>query len=75
MGNADLADVNESVEISGVPKNFLMNSREFQPVIKGRRIFFSKNELQKWKKLRSERTYVLDIDGYAKCFDFSLAML
>jgi hypothetical protein len=75
MVSSELLSVNEAIETSGMPKNFLMKSGEVQITRKGRRIFFSKDELEKWEKVRTERTYELNLNDYAKCFDFSLAML
>lgn len=56
--------------------NFFKNSREipaFQEK-KGARWKFKKSDLEKWKKLKGERTVELTLIEYEKCFEFAIKM-
>jgi len=64
----------DALDYTGMTKNFLMDSGEVQPVRRGRGIFFNRSDLDAWKALRDRRSVFLDLDDYAKCFDFALAM-
>lgn len=75
MVDADLVGLDEAMKISGMTRNFLMTSGEIPLVRLGRRIFFSRSNIESWKRTRDSLTFILDIEDYAKCFDFSLAML
>ena len=71
---SDLLPRKEAAAYAGMTVNFLLDSGEINPVRIGSRLLFRKNELDEWKRNRSERTYELGISEYAKCLDFALAM-
>ncbi len=66
--------IKEAIKYLGVSRSFLQNSREIPSFRIGRRIFFLKQELDAWKQKREQRTFRLNLEDYAKCFDFALAM-
>lgn len=57
-------------------ENYFKNSREipsFQQK-KGARWKFKKSDLDKWKKLKEERTVNLNLVEYERCFEFAIKM-
>ncbi len=73
MDNEQLS-LPKSAEYLGVSKSFLQNSKEIKIIKNGKRSFCAKNDLDCWKAEREKRIILLDLQDYAKCFDFALAM-
>jgi hypothetical protein len=55
-------------------ENYFKNSGEFDGEKKGSRWFFDKDNLSSWSKLKKDRTVILNLEDYEKCFEFALKM-
>ena len=54
--------------------NYFKSSGEIKGEKKGARFQFKKEDLDKWKKLKEERTVILPLEDYEKCFEFAIKM-
>lgn len=68
----------EAVEYLGIEKkefdNYFKFSKEIKGVKENGRFKFKKSDLEDWKKLKEERTVVLSLSEYEKCFEFAIKM-
>lgn len=68
----------ETLEYLGIEKkefeNYFKNSKEIEAFKQGSRWAFNKSELDRWLKLKKDRTIVLSLDEYEKCFEFAIKM-
>ena len=68
----------ESANYLNIPQKYFYNyvfySREMKGKKIGARWFFKKSELDKWKKLKDERTIVLTLKEYEECFELAIKM-
>ncbi len=55
-------------------ENYFKNSKEIKAVKEGSRWKFDKTDLDAWKKLKEERTVILALPEYEKCFEFAIQM-
>lgn len=55
--------------------NYFKNSNEIEGEKKGNRWFFDKDKLLEWSKLKKERTVMLSLNEYEKCFEFAIKMV
>lgn len=74
----NLINSKEAREYLGITQksfdNYFKNSKEIKAVKKGSRWYFDKSDLDSWKKLRDERTVILALSEYEKCFEFAIKM-
>lgn len=68
----------EALEYLGINKknfeNYYKNSNEIPSFKERNRIKFKKSDLDSWKKLRENRTVILSLSEYEKCFEFAIKM-
>ena len=55
-------------------ENYFKNSKEIKAIKSGGRWWFDKIDLDSWKKLKEERTIILGLAEYEKCFEFAIKM-
>lgn len=69
----------DSAEYLGIEEKSLRSyakiSQEIPIYLKGRRLFFEKDDLIKWQELRNSRMIILSVDDYIKCLDFSFRIV
>jgi len=69
----------EAIIFLSIPENHFKNYHENSGEIKGeqtkRRWYFNKDSLENWKRLKEERTVLLTIPEYEKCFEFAIKMV
>jgi len=78
MSNAKLLSSKGAIEYLGIEKKEFENYFKFSKEIKGAkengRFKFKKSDLDSWKKLKKQRTVILSLDEYEKCFEFAIKM-
>jgi hypothetical protein len=69
----------EGVEYLGIPeknfRNYLFTSEEIKHFKKSGKWFVKKSDLDAWKKLKEERTIILNLKEYEKCFEFAIEVV
>jgi hypothetical protein len=68
----------EALKYLGIEKkefeNYFKNSKEIKAFKQSSRWAFNKSELDRWLKLKKERTITLSLNEYEKCFEFAIKM-
>jgi hypothetical protein len=68
----------EAINYLGIEKkefeNYFKNSKEIKSFKEGSRWKFNKTDLENWQKLKKERTIILNLEEYEKCFEFAIKM-
>lgn len=68
----------EAVAYLGIPQKNFFNYAFYSREIKGKKIggrwFFKKSELDKWKRLKDQRTITLTLKEYEECFELAIKM-
>ncbi|MBS3089174.1 helix-turn-helix domain-containing protein [Candidatus Pacearchaeota archaeon] len=68
----------EAIEYLGIEKkefeNYFKSSGEIKGEKVGARFQFNKSDLNKWKVLKENRTVLLSLSEYEKCFEFAIKM-
>ena len=54
--------------------NYFKSSKEIKSRKIGAKYYFEKLDLDSWKKLKEERTVILVLNEYEKCFEFAIKM-
>jgi len=71
--------IKEAVEYLGIPeknfRNYLFVSKEIITFKKNGRWFIKKSDLDSWKNLKEERTIILSLKDYEKCFEFAIEVV
>jgi hypothetical protein len=71
-------DRKKAISFLGIPEknfdNYVKSSKEIKHHKKSRRYYFKKNELERWKNLRKNRTVELSMKEYQKCFVLAIQM-